>query len=421
MTRLITVMLLCVGIQNVLLAEVNVFDYGVKADGKTDDTRALQNALDAAAKNRGGVVSIPKGVYLVAGSLNIPAGVCLKGEWEAPHHATPDKGTMILATGSAGQEQGPPLIILNESSAVKGVTVYYPDQTASNVKPYPWTIQGRARHGSVIDVTLINPYKAIDFGTHTNELHYIRNVFGCPLKTGIFVDKCTDIGRIENVHFNPQYWFRCPTTTFTKQEDLDTIRPYLEKNLTGFLIGKTDWEYMSNCFVIFPKKGMHFIRTEAGTPNVVLTQCGSDICPIAIQVDACQPHSGLAFTNCQIMATIKTAPTNKGPVKFTNCGFWPVRTPTSFAVLEGTGTAIFNACHFIAWTVGQKDVPCIDVRAGAALVQGCEFIEQGKTQLRIGPDAIGATITGCRFHGGQKFDIHPDVQDRVKSGFNLTR
>ena len=57
-------------------------------------------------------------------------------------------------------------------------------------------------HGSVIDVTLVNPYKGIDFGTYPNELHYIRNVFGCPLKFGIYVNHTTDIGRIENVHFN---------------------------------------------------------------------------------------------------------------------------------------------------------------------------------------------------------------------------
>ena len=54
-----------------------------KADGKTDDTAAIQKALDAAAK-QGGVVRLPAGKYLVAGSLKIPEGVALVGSQSGP-------------------------------------------------------------------------------------------------------------------------------------------------------------------------------------------------------------------------------------------------------------------------------------------------------------------------------------------------
>ena len=166
------------------MAKVNVLDYGAKADGKTDDTAAIQRTLDAAAKDRGGVVEMPKGLYRVEDHLVIPPGVCLSGEWQAPHHANTEHGTVILAVGNAGKEDGPALINLGQSSAIKGITIFYPDQDPAAVKPYPWAIQGKGMHGSVIDVTLVNPYKGIDFGTYPNELHYIRNVFGCPLKLG---------------------------------------------------------------------------------------------------------------------------------------------------------------------------------------------------------------------------------------------
>lgn len=100
-------------------------------------------------------------------------------------------------------------------------------------------------YGSVIDVTLVNPYKGIDFGTCKNELHYIRNVFGCPLKLGIYVNRTTDIGRIENVHFNPHAWGRCTFNDKAKGEGWKKLCAYLEQNLVGFQIGQTDWEYMS--------------------------------------------------------------------------------------------------------------------------------------------------------------------------------
>ena len=61
----------------------DVVSFGAKADGKTDDTAAIQKALDAAGKH-GGVVRLPAGKFLVAGSLKIPVGVALAGSNQAP-------------------------------------------------------------------------------------------------------------------------------------------------------------------------------------------------------------------------------------------------------------------------------------------------------------------------------------------------
>lgn len=42
----------------------NVFDYGARGDGKTNNTEAINAAIDAAAKNGGGTVLFPAGDYL---------------------------------------------------------------------------------------------------------------------------------------------------------------------------------------------------------------------------------------------------------------------------------------------------------------------------------------------------------------------
>ncbi|QEH31971.1 Pectate lyase superfamily protein [Aquisphaera giovannonii] len=421
MLRHVALVAALVAMPGVAFARVNARDFGAKGDGKADDTAAVQRALAAAAADRGGVVELPKGMYRIDGSLDVPPGVCLAGEWQAPHHANTEHGTVLLATGNAGKEDGPPLIMLHQSSAVKGITVFYPDQDPTAVKPYPWAIRAEGMHGTVEDVTLVNPYMGIDFGTHKNELHYIRNVFGCPLKLGVYVDGTTDIGRIENVHFNPHSWQRCSLGGKARTEaGWKALWAYLEANLEGFRIGQTDWEYMSGCFVILAKTGLHFVKTDRGTPNVVLTQCGSDIGPIGIRVDASQPHAGLAFTNCQVMATVEVGPENSGPVKFSNCGFWPIPKTGSQAVLEGKGTTIFQACHFAGWAADGSDAPCIDVRGGVALIQACDFFKSDKPQLRVGPRAAGATISGCRLQGGERFLIAEPARGRVQSGLNLT-
>ena len=391
-----------------------VLDYGAKADGKTDDTASFQAALDAAAA-KGGIVFAPAGTYLIAGSLSVPQGVTLRGVWDAPHHADIGKGTILYATGNKGNEDGPPLILLHQSSGVRGLTIFYPEQDGKSIQPYPWCIQGMGMHGSVINVTLVNPYKGIDFGTHPNELHFISGVFGQPLKIGIFVDKCTDIGRIENVHFNPHAWARADYPT----ANWDTIE-YLKKNFVGFKIGRTDWEYMRDCFCIFPKIGFHFIQTESGAPNVVLTQCGADICPIAVQVDASQGHAGIAFENAQIMGTVIVGPKNQGPVKFTNSGFWPVEETNEQVVVDGRNTVTLNACHFAGWGNADKSAPCVRVKGGVALINSCDFFQRKKTQIVIEEGATAVTVIGCRLRGGERIENRSD-QAEVQIGFNLTR
>jgi hypothetical protein len=55
------------------------------------------------------------------------------------------------------------------------------------------------------------------------------------------------------------------------------IKAYLERNLVGFKIGKTDWEYISNSFVTFPLIGVHFDDFGHGPGNAVISQSGADL------------------------------------------------------------------------------------------------------------------------------------------------
>jgi len=400
------------------LVSTSVTAHGAKGDGKTDDTKAFQKALDSAA-SKGGIVAVPAGTYLIAGSLVVPQGVTLRGVWEAPHNTGLGKGSVIYATGSAGKEDGPPLVNLNENSCVKGFTILYPDQDAANVKPYPWTIQGKGTNCSVIDVTLVNTYKGIDFGTNWNELHYIRNVYGCPLRIGVFIDKCTDIGRVENVHFNPNAWTRSGHPSAPSGPKGDALVKYMNENLVGFLIARTDWEYISDCFVIFPKIGFHFVSGEMGPGNALISQSGGDICGTAVQVDATQGHAGVAFSNCQFMARVVVGPANGGPVKFANCGFWPIESTDSQAVIEGSGTVTFTSCHFSGWANKDANAAAILVKSGSLIVNGCEFLAEGKKQIELGPGAHSAAILGCRFRGGEKITNNAPASANVQMGLNI--
>jgi hypothetical protein len=102
---------------------ISVKDAGAKADGVTDDTAAIQKALDQAGTT-GGRAWLPPARYLVKGSLRIPPGVTLQGVTESPVWTEPLNGSIILATSGRDSEEGPAVFELGHSSAVRGVTVF---------------------------------------------------------------------------------------------------------------------------------------------------------------------------------------------------------------------------------------------------------------------------------------------------------
>lgn len=389
-------------------AQIDARAFGARGDGQTDDTKALQAALDA-ARTGGPVCRVPAGLYRLDGALTVPPGVTLCGASGGVPHSEHPIGTVLLAFGGRGQPEGEPLITLKPNAVVRNLVIHYPEQTLPEAAAYPWTIRADGELCQILDLTITNPYQAIDVGTKWNELHLVRNVFACPLKTGVYIDQCTDIGRIENVHFNPNFWTRMALKPPFPGGD---IKAYLEKNLVGFKIGKTDWEFISNSFVIFPLVGFHFDDFGHGPGNAVIAQSGSDICPVAVRVDRTQNHAGVQFANSQFMSTIEIGPDNRGPIKLANCGFWGTDATQEHVRHNGPGTLALTACHFTGWDHAKKGDPCIRAARGRLIVSGCEFMDPGKQAILLEKGLDAATVFGCCFRDGKgvRDDSGADVQ-----------
>jgi hypothetical protein len=392
--------------------QVTAPEHGAKGDGITDDTKALQAALEAAKANSP-ICYLPPGLYRLNGPLIVPAGLTLCGASGGVPHSEHPIGTVLLAFGGRGQADGEPLITLKSNAVVRNLTIHYPEQTLPDVAPYPWSIRADGELCQILDVCLTNPYQAIDVGTKWNELHLVRNVFACPLKIGIYIDQCIDIGRIENVHFNPNFWTRMALKPGFRGGD---IKAYLEKNLVGFKIGKADWEFISNSFVIFPRIGFHFDDFGHGPGNAVVTQSGSDICPVAVRVDRTQAHAGAQFTNGQFMSTIEIGPENRGPVKFSNCGFWGTELTKEQVRHQGGSSLMLTACHFTGWDHDGKSAPCIRASGKHLTVNGCEFMDEGKRAITLEKGLKAATILGCTFRGANPIEDQSGAD--VKIGLN---
>lgn len=401
-------------------SEIDIARFDIKADG-SDCTASLQAALNQAGE-KGEVVNLPAGQYKVEGTLSIPEGVTLQGVWPGPHTSHLDKGTVLLAYANRNNENGAPFLSLHTSSTVKGLTIFYPEQTVEDIQPYPWTIQGRGQHYNVLDVTIVNAYNGVDCGTYHNESHHIRNLLICALRRGVLIDQTTDIGRLENVHIHNVYWWRVSAPYRLTAEQVKTLEQYTLNHLEGFIIGRTDWEYMSNCFVIWAKVGFRFADLGHGLPNVMLTQCGPDITPRGIVVEQVQKHAGITFENCQIMSGLEVRSGNEGPVKLSNSGFWGGSGTGSQIVQEGSGTLTLTGCHFTEWSQ-PKDEPYIKATQGSLLIQNCEFFvrEKRSPDIVIGDAVQSAIIMGNKLSGANKISAPLDRTDRIQVMGNVYR
>jgi len=376
-------------------SSVDVHHFGAKGNGKHDDTSAFQRAMKAVSAH-GGIVFVPVGRYLIASHLVVPEGVTLEGVWTAPpaylttgRPAYPDRGSVLLAVEGAGNETGPAFITLDRGSTLKGLTVFYPNQRPDALTPYPWCVQGAGGDNiSIVNCMLVNPYQAVDFGTHSCSRHYVKGLYGQPLRTGLFVDQCYDIGRIEDVHFWP-FWSNDPK-----------VRAWMVANGEAFVFARTDWEYVLNTFCIGYKIAYHFIQSKHGTMNGNLVGIGADTSHNAVEVDASH-GMGILITNGEFVSdageqptSVAVSPTNKGDIRFVNCSFWGPA--YQIANLAG-GMVTFSACNFVNWafitrTHHGTNVPAITLSGGNLIVTGCTFRDRS-AQLALEAGAGSAIFT----------------------------
>ncbi|MCL5279038.1 MAG: glycoside hydrolase family 55 protein [Planctomycetes bacterium] len=396
----------------------DVRQFGAEGDGQTDDTAAFQRALDAAGRAGGGIVDAPRGNYLFAGHLNVPNAVTLSGIWQSvPAHngirdrgmpKPTDDGTTFLVTEGAGKEEGPAFLTLNTNSTLKGVVLYYPQQNVDDVpQAYPWAIAMRGKNPAVLSVEMLNPYNGID--VTRNERHLIRDVQGQPLRRGILVDSIYDIGRIENVHFNP-WWSQRPK-----------LKQWQMENGEAFIFGRSDWQYVFNTFCFGYAVGYRFIQSKAGVCNGNFLGIGADDCYTALVVDNCAPF-GLLITNGEFVSfhgpdptMIDVKETNKGSVRFVNCAYWgPCN---QIARIAGSGTVGFSDCTFVQWGGKEKTRAALRVQSGTLLVRGCEF-RQDRPQIDLGKEVARAIITENILTGPER--INNQSQGKVQIGQNLS-
>jgi hypothetical protein len=390
----------------------NAAEMGAVGDGQTDNTAAIQKALEVAGQAGGGIVELPAGRYRVNGTLSVPKGVTLQGTYRVPptvasKNEKPD-GTMLLAYAGRGSQQGPPFIRLaGRNAAIAGLVVVYPEWKQTDVPPvpYPPCVESHdTENVGISECCFLNPYEAIKLVRAAR--HLVRNVTGYPSWRGLYVDECYDIGHIENVHFWPFGVAYNPDDPYCKWVNTQGV---------AFELARTDWHYVFNTFCFGYGVGYKFSQSKAGSTNGNFLGLGADSCRRAVLVEQAQPP-GLLITNGEFVGRwsstdsvcVEVGPQVEGKVSLVNCSFWgPIDRCVWMQSPVGQFTA--SASHFVHWDNHGKGAPAIQLDAGKAMVQGCTFAQAG-IHVAAGEKVRSAILTGNQAEGGFRVENRAGVR-----------
>ncbi len=409
------------------VAGINVMDYGADPMGNIDQTALFQRLLDALGSRtnnngrqddgtpNGGVLYIPEGRYLIKGTLFIPKGVTLRGDWEKPVKGQPIKGTILMAANpnAKGKDctllpNGQPgtayeqlsLIIMQPSSAVRDINIWYPDQDANNIVAYPPAIlfgqQGYWGNDYCLasNITLVNAYDGIIFSRRNGGgAPNCYGIYGTPLRRGIEIDNIAEVGRIDNVDFSPEYW---AGSGLSGSPSLNgPYKNFIYENATAVVMRRNDWSFIGKVKAEGYNIGYRLDLSYNADSN------GNKTAP--------NGHNyGMEFTNCKYGVYV-AAVSGYGMMfydyKFTNCDYGFYFAPNAGGVVQIQGCS-FNTKIASLYTPLDNNTKIImnqnvindgvvDIRGGLTTITNCDF-NNDPDQIRLGANAR-AIITGNRF------------------------
>ena len=219
-------------------------------------------------------------------------------------------------------------------------------------------------------MTLINSYNGIQIGRHTAYATSGRYMVACYVAASGWIPVAISAGSII-------YNSTATGGLRLSRRRLDAVFEYMWRNCEAFVLGRSDWEYVTNTFVFPAAIGYRFIKTDHGAANAQLCGIGADAAQRCVVVDDIQ-YMGLLITNGQFVAFTGDDPievvinkTCTGSVRLVNCAFWgPAR---QCVVSHSSSFVSLSDCFFSSGLQTETPRPLVEADSGRLQMRSCSF------------------------------------------------
>ena len=398
--------------ENVILVVATEEPFNAKNDGETNNTTAIQQALDNVKSKGGGIVYLPPGKYKVAGSLTIPSGVELKGSSDVGSVPT-GPGSVLEVYNGKNDETAEPFIKMEEASGIRGIVFNYPEQMfdellgTTNGQPvvnphvYPYAIQVTGKDAYIVNVGFRATYRAIDLFTHKADNVYIEYPAGHVFKNGIHVGGGTENALIRNAQFNTIGYACGEESKFGRWKNSPrngvSNKPCYNQNyrdLEFFILGECKNLLLYNNFYFGCNKGTIFANEGAGPSGIAMGH-GIDAAVKALYFEKIG-EGGFDLIGSQIVSTqhevaeggknasryLETASDFDGEVTLFGGDFWG---SPYYGVQIGGGVLSLQQTHFNI--SGSERLAQIEKDGGNLRIYGSSVKNKGSRPVNAGVES----------------------------------
>lgn len=258
---------------DVIMAAISVTDTNLNNKlpanpANTDCTATFQEAIDTVSQANGGTVWVPAGEYRFDHNLILRGGVSIRGRWDRPSATNWNTGSVLKIYHGQGNPDGDAFITLlgGGNATLKELTFWHPNQSPTNIQPYPYVISAYTGLTTLENLTFVNAYRGI------NQLEagfgLIRGIYGTTLETGLMSDSGQAVPRFESLYAGPQYWEWWPLdSAVANPGQAGNYANFMLNSGIFFKIGRMDTFSLFNADISGYAVGMNMIRGSQGDPN----------------------------------------------------------------------------------------------------------------------------------------------------------